>query len=440
MVFPIVRLSSPGPGQWRGTLAPRDRDAWFKRYGELLGELGAVAGVTGATRLVVGSELSSLDGRPRPLAAAGRAHARDLLGQARLFGQLGSLPLDRLCSTWSTRRGSRATSTCGTRRPRPTTRRWRRAGGGPGARSTPGASDARARFIFTELGYRSRKGATAAPWDEGPRRRARPRRAAARVRGVPARVGDGALRSTASTSGTGTATAARARPATRRAASRPRTKCDRCSARFSPPAPASRTRHPPPGPLPGPRLPGLPAHGNQLPRGARAAARSHPICRLVCAPSRVNRRRFTRAGAPVFRILMRSRSDRTRSDQIGSDQIGSDRIESDQIGSDRIRSGSGKNGATEGVNRLRFTRGGAQTRAWQRHHRGPGVDGARNEGELSRERRSGRTAAAIRRGASAEASSRRPFPPRSTTRARERRHRHGQVHRPTACRRRRRPP
>ena len=46
------------------------------------------------------------------------------------------------CSTWSTRKGSRATSTCGTRRPRPTTRRWRRAGGGRGARSRPGASDA----------------------------------------------------------------------------------------------------------------------------------------------------------------------------------------------------------------------------------------------------------------------------------------------------------
>ena len=61
MLFPIIRLSSPGPGQWRGTLAPRDRDAWFKRYGDLLGELGAVAGVTGATRLVVGSELSSLE-------------------------------------------------------------------------------------------------------------------------------------------------------------------------------------------------------------------------------------------------------------------------------------------------------------------------------------------------------------------------------------------
>src|SRR6266540_3542998 len=61
MVFPIVRLAAPRAGEWRGTLAPKDRDAWFRRYGDLLGELAAVAGVTGARRLVIGSELSSLD-------------------------------------------------------------------------------------------------------------------------------------------------------------------------------------------------------------------------------------------------------------------------------------------------------------------------------------------------------------------------------------------
>ena len=61
MLFPIVRLSAPRAGEWRGTLAPQDRDAWFRRYGELLGELAAVGNTTGAKRLVVGSELSSLD-------------------------------------------------------------------------------------------------------------------------------------------------------------------------------------------------------------------------------------------------------------------------------------------------------------------------------------------------------------------------------------------
>src|SRR4051812_23389075 len=61
-VFPILRLRAPRPGEWRGTLTPADRDAWFRRYGEVLGDLGAVAASTGASRLVIGSELSSLDG------------------------------------------------------------------------------------------------------------------------------------------------------------------------------------------------------------------------------------------------------------------------------------------------------------------------------------------------------------------------------------------
>src|SRR5262249_17991872 len=58
-VFPIVRLLHAAPGEWRGTLAPRDLDAWFARYGERLGDLAALAAQTGAARLAIGSELSS---------------------------------------------------------------------------------------------------------------------------------------------------------------------------------------------------------------------------------------------------------------------------------------------------------------------------------------------------------------------------------------------
>jgi len=69
-VSPIVRLLHPAKDQRRETLAPVERDAWFKTYGELLGDLAAVAGQTGATRLRVANTLSSLDGdlpRWRPL-------------------------------------------------------------------------------------------------------------------------------------------------------------------------------------------------------------------------------------------------------------------------------------------------------------------------------------------------------------------------------------
>jgi hypothetical protein len=62
-LFPIVRLSDPRtPDEWRGTLQPADADAWFASYGEHLGDLASLANLTGATRLVVGSELSTLDG------------------------------------------------------------------------------------------------------------------------------------------------------------------------------------------------------------------------------------------------------------------------------------------------------------------------------------------------------------------------------------------
>ena len=61
-LFPIVRLEAPRTAQeWRGTLAPADPAMWFASYGEILGSLAALGSLTGATRLVIGSELSTLD-------------------------------------------------------------------------------------------------------------------------------------------------------------------------------------------------------------------------------------------------------------------------------------------------------------------------------------------------------------------------------------------
>jgi hypothetical protein len=166
-IFPIVRLAAPRAGEWRGTLAPRDRDAWFASYGERLGDLAAVAALTGASRLAIGSELSSLDGdldrwnqiieRVRgvfhgPLVySANWDHYRqsallDVVDEAGISGYFGlrapGAPDDD------------ATIEAGWRRVRTELEAWRN------GRDQP--------FIFTELGYRSRAGATAAPWDEGP--------------------------------------------------------------------------------------------------------------------------------------------------------------------------------------------------------------------------------------------------------------------------------
>ena len=74
-LMPVVRLETRAPGVWRGALQPADRAAWFDAYGGLLLAHAEVAEAHGVARLVVGSELSSLEDDPRwpALIAATRA-------------------------------------------------------------------------------------------------------------------------------------------------------------------------------------------------------------------------------------------------------------------------------------------------------------------------------------------------------------------------------
>ncbi|HEX3901768.1 MAG TPA: hypothetical protein VH853_02895 [Polyangia bacterium] len=166
-IFPIVRLSAPRAGEWRGTLAPRDRDAWFQSYGDKLGDLAGVAAMTGAKRLVVGSELSTLDGdlaRWRPLIDKVRAVFGGKLVYSANWDHYKNAPLFDLVDEEgisgyfnlrdATAPDDDATAEAGWRRVRQEIEAWR------AGRTAP--------FIFTELGYRSRAGATAAPWDESP--------------------------------------------------------------------------------------------------------------------------------------------------------------------------------------------------------------------------------------------------------------------------------
>lgn len=167
-LFPIVRLSRPGPGEWRGTLAPTNRDRWFRAYGEVLGDLAAVAAQTGATRLVIGSELSTLDGelaRWRPLLERVRAIFPgrlvysanwDHYQTARLFDLVDE---DGVVGYFALRDGPRAPSTeealeAAWRRHKEAILTWHR------DRTNP--------LVFTEVGYRSRLGSTIEPWDETP--------------------------------------------------------------------------------------------------------------------------------------------------------------------------------------------------------------------------------------------------------------------------------
>jgi len=167
MVFPILRLVTARPGEWRATLAPADPSEWFRRYADVLGDLAAVANLTGAARFVVGSELSSLDGdvdRWRALLerirgvfkgtlvySANWDHFRD----ARLLDLVDE---DGVTGNFSLRADSRAPADepaleQGWRRIESDLATWH------AGRRHP--------LVLTELGYRSRAGSTAAPWDEG---------------------------------------------------------------------------------------------------------------------------------------------------------------------------------------------------------------------------------------------------------------------------------
>jgi len=166
-LFPIVRLEAPRPGEWRGTLAPEDPAAWFDSYQSLLGDLAAVATLTGVTRLAVGSELSSLDGdleRWRPVIEKIRAlfggallysanwdHYKEarlyelvdevgVVGYFNLREKDGPSDVTALVNRWRWERGKLEA--------------WSRLIDKP--------------FVFTELGYRSRAGSSAEPWNEGP--------------------------------------------------------------------------------------------------------------------------------------------------------------------------------------------------------------------------------------------------------------------------------
>jgi hypothetical protein len=166
-LLPILRLRSPRPGEWRGTLAPADRDAWFHRYAEILGDLAALGGSTGAARLVVGSELSTLDGaadldRWRPVVERVRAVFAgklvysanwDHYREAALYDLVDEEGLSGYFNLRDARApADDATLEAGWRRVRAELEAWR------SARSPT--------FVFTELGYRSRAGSSGSPWDE----------------------------------------------------------------------------------------------------------------------------------------------------------------------------------------------------------------------------------------------------------------------------------
>jgi hypothetical protein len=167
LVFPIVRLSDGRPGEWRGTLAPADRAAWWRRYRARVLALARLCAEEGAAALSIGSELSTLDGAAdrgewERLVREVRAHFHGTLVYSAnwdhfrevaifdLVDQIGlcayfpladrpGAPVEEMVRSWRDLRVELARFAHARRRP----------------------------LTFTEVGYRSVRGAAVAPWEEG---------------------------------------------------------------------------------------------------------------------------------------------------------------------------------------------------------------------------------------------------------------------------------
>ena len=162
-LFPIVILDVVAPGQWRGTLAPADVDAWWQSYERYITHAAGLAAAHGAAALVVGSELGSTEHwrerwyhlisrvrrtfKGRLLYSANWDHWQEVSFWDRLDG-LGVTGYFEL-----TQRDDADVATL--------TAAWRAA-----RRELAAAATARKLPLWlTEVGYVSRDGATRAPWD-----------------------------------------------------------------------------------------------------------------------------------------------------------------------------------------------------------------------------------------------------------------------------------
>lgn len=164
-VFPIVRLSEPEPGAWRGKLAPADEDRWWAAYHRYLLRAAAIAAGAGAHRLSVGSELLTREGqRQRWRRLIDRIRVRhprlELMYSANWdhyqpvrFWDL--VDVVGVTGYWEVGRGR-------PRRVDHLVAAWR----SPLAELARFADAIERPVVITEVGYPSQRGALAFPWDE----------------------------------------------------------------------------------------------------------------------------------------------------------------------------------------------------------------------------------------------------------------------------------
>ncbi len=163
LVFPILTLDRVKPGEWRGTLAPRDVDRWWSAYEHFIMHYATIAAATGAEALLIGSELGTTESwrqrwyhlisrvergyRGQLVYSANWDHYRhvsfwprvDAIGVTGYFELTGrdDASEDELAAAWS----------------------------GPRDALLAFARDQRKPLWITEIGYVSVDGAAAKPWD-----------------------------------------------------------------------------------------------------------------------------------------------------------------------------------------------------------------------------------------------------------------------------------
>ncbi len=162
-VFPIVVLDVVGPGRWRGTLAPRDIDAWWASYEAFILRHAELAAAHGAAALMVGSELGSTEHwRERWFHLIGRARRAftgrllysanwDHWQEVSFWSRLDAIGVTGYFELTDRDDASVATLTAA----------WTKA-----RRALDEAAAKLGKPLWlTEVGYVSRDGATRAPWD-----------------------------------------------------------------------------------------------------------------------------------------------------------------------------------------------------------------------------------------------------------------------------------
>ena len=163
--FPVVLLRRPREDEWRGNLAPRNVDRWFRNYGEHIVRLARLAEELKIEAFCVGSEFSSLElhgNRWRELIAQVRQvysgeviysanwdhyqrmpfwNAVDAIGLSGYFELTRSTDpsLEKLTEEWT--------------RLRKTILAWR------------GREQGSKPIVFTEIGYSNQDGTNMYPWD-----------------------------------------------------------------------------------------------------------------------------------------------------------------------------------------------------------------------------------------------------------------------------------